>query len=227
MQQQLQQQQPQQQQQLPHLAPIGQTSQMGQNGGLTNELDAKIRDAINQHLPEVVSAVISMVNNQRPSAPRDVQPQELRDNERLNELGNYSNIVSSNTYTNRLTDTNINIGLGPNPLVSFSTTGQPVAQSVQSSYRPVEGVTPHTSGDTGRDLGSSTLPRVTTPTLGGTVGQPSQHLTPALLAPQGLRASLGRGMASGGSYQPQVLVRLPHPTLVTSLYPWFLGYQKE
>ena len=68
-----------------------------------------------------------------------------------------------------------------------------MAQPVQSSYRPVEGVTPHTSGDTGRDLGSSTLPRVTTLTLGSTVGQPSQHLTPALLAPQGLGASLGRG----------------------------------
>ena len=204
---------------------------MGQNGGLTNELDAKIRDAINQHLPEVVSAVISMVNNQRPSAPRDVQPQELRDNKRLNEPGNYSNVVSSNTYArpNRLTDTNVNIGLGldPNPLVSFSTTGQPVAQPVQSNYRPVEGVVPHTSGDTGRDLGSSTLPRVTTLTLGGTVGQPSQHLTPALLAPQGLGQVWGGGWPLVGSYQPQLLVRLLHPTLVTSLYPRFLGYQKE
>ena len=72
-----------------------QTSQMGQNGGLANKLDAKVRDAINQHLPEVLSAVISMVNNQRPSAPRDVQPQELKDNERLNKPGNYSNVVSS------------------------------------------------------------------------------------------------------------------------------------
>ena len=200
---------------------------MGQNGALTNELDAKIRDAINQHLPEVVSAVISMVNNQRPSAPRDVQPQELRDNERLNEPGNYSNVVSSNTHArpNRLTDTNVNIGLGldPNPLVSFSTTGQPVAQPVQSNYRPVEGVVPHTSGDTGRDLGSSTLPRVTTLTLGGTVGQPSQHLTPALLAPQGLGASLGRGMASGGELSATTLSQASPPYISNFALPMVFG----
>ena len=218
--------QPQQQvlqQQPQHLVPTDETSQMGQNGGLTNELDTDIRDAINQHLPEVVSAVISMMNNQGPSAPRDVQPQELRDNERLNEPGNYSNVVSSNTYANRLTDTNINIGLGPNPLVSFSTTGQPVAQPVQSSYRPVEGVTPHTSGDTGRDLGSSKLPRVTTLTLGGTVGQPSQHLTPALLASQGLGASLGRGMASGGELPATSLSQASPPYISNFTLPMVFG----
>ena len=132
--------QPQQQvlqQQPQHLVPTDETSQMGQNGGLTNEIDTDIRDAINQHLPEVVSAVISMMNNQGPSAPRDVQPQELRDNERLNEPGNYSNVVSSNTYANRLTDTNVNIGLGPNPLVSFSTTGQPSLVTGQLRVSPL------------------------------------------------------------------------------------------
>ena len=56
LQQQLQQQKPQ------RLAPTDQTSQMRQNGGLTNELEAKIRDGINQHLAEVMSAVISMVH---------------------------------------------------------------------------------------------------------------------------------------------------------------------
>ena len=136
LQQQPPQQQLQQQQQPQRVAPIDQTSsQMGQNGGLMDELDAKIRGAINHHLPDVVSAIISMVNNQRPSAPINVQPPGLRDNERpherLNELSNYSNLNSRNT------DTNV-IGLGPNPLVSFSNTGQSVAQPVQTSYRPVE-----------------------------------------------------------------------------------------
>ena len=73
------QQQSQQQQQPQRVAPIDQTSpQTGQNGSLMDELDAKIRDAINQHLPDVVSVVISMVNNQRPSAPMNIQPPGLR-----------------------------------------------------------------------------------------------------------------------------------------------------
>ena len=59
-----------------------------------DEFEAKIRDAINQHLPDVMSTVISMVNNQRPSASMDVQPPGLRDSERLNELGNYRNVNS-------------------------------------------------------------------------------------------------------------------------------------
>ena len=100
-QQQLPQQRLQQQQQPQRVVPIDETPpQMGQNGGLTDELDAKIRDAINQHLPDVVSAVISIFSNQRPSAPMDVQPPGLRGSERLNELSNYSNLNTRNTDTN-------------------------------------------------------------------------------------------------------------------------------
>ena len=89
-----------------------------------DELDSKIRDAINQHLPDIMSTMISMVNNQRPTARMDVQPPGLRDSERLNEMDNYSNLNSRNT------DTNV-IGLSPNPLVSFSSTG-PVRGSASS-----------------------------------------------------------------------------------------------
>ena len=95
-----------------------------------------------------------------------------------------------------MSDTNV-IGLGPNPLMSF---GNTVAQPVPSSYRPVDRASPHTSGETGRNLGvsGSTLPRHTILTLGGFVGQPSQHLTPALLASHRLDASLERGGGGGG-----------------------------
>ena len=190
-----------------------------ENGGLMDELDAKIRNAINQHLPVFVSTMISMVNNERPCAPMDIQPPGLRDNEILNDLGNYSTLNSRNTDTNVIGP---GPGPGPNPLVSFSNTGQSVAQPVQSRYRPVDSASPHTSSENGRNLGVSGNTLISS----GFVGQPSQHSTPELLAPHGHGASLGRGMASGGELQATSLSQASPPYISNFDLPMVFGIQE-
>ena len=109
--------------------------------------------------------------------------------------------------------------------MSFSNTGQSVAQPVPSSYRSVDSASPHTSGETGRNLGVSgnTLPRHTTLTSGGFVGQPSQHSTPALLAPHGLWTSLGRGVASGGELPATSLSQASPPYISNFALPMVFG----
>ena len=100
-----------------------------------------------------------------------------------------------------------------------------MAQPVPSSYRSVDGASPHTSGETGRNLGVSgnTLPRHTTLTSGGFVGQPSQHSTPALLAPHGLGTSLGRGVASGGELPATSLSQASPPYITNFSLPMVFG----